>query len=75
VLAKVTDAHANPLPEQTLRLSTSTGTLSDTVATSDDLGRVRLKWTPPTKPAPKGAARVIRATVVDTKVAGQIKLP
>lgn len=75
VLAKVTDAHANPLPEQTLRLSTSTGTLSDTVATSDDLGRVRVKWTPPTKPAPKGAARVIRATVVDTKVAGQIKLP
>ena len=83
LLAKVADAHGNAVPEQTLRLTATSGTLSDTLVTSDSLGRVRVKWTPApkpatkpaTKPAPKGASRLIRATVVDTKVAGQIKLP
>lgn len=75
VIAKVADAHGNGVPEQPLRLSTAVGTLSDTLATTDSLGRARVKWSPATKPAPKGAARVVRATLVDSKLAGQIKLP
>lgn len=79
LIAKVADVHGNGVPEQTLRLSAALGALSDTLATTDSLGRVRVKWTPDTKPAPKpapkGASRLIRATLVDSKLAGQIKLP
>lgn len=75
VIAKVTDAHGNPVPEQTLRFSSTFGSLSAAESVADSLGRARVTWSPPAKPAVKGAARVVRAALPDSKLAGQIKLP
>lgn len=75
VTAKVSDTHGNAVPEQMLRFTASAGTLSDSVGTADSLGRAQVMWTPPSKPSPRGTSRIVRATLVDSKLAGQAKLP
>ncbi|MCC7002635.1 MAG: Ig-like domain-containing protein [Gemmatimonadaceae bacterium] len=75
VIAKVTDAHGNPVADQTLRFASTIGSLSATEGVADSLGRARVTWSPPTTPAAKSAARVIRAALADSKIATQIKLP
>ena len=45
VVLRVTDKLGNPVPGTRVSLSTATGMLADSVATTDSLGSVSIKWT------------------------------
>ena len=45
IVLRVTDKLGNPVPGTRVSLSTTTGALADTVATTDSSGNVAIKWT------------------------------
>jgi hypothetical protein len=66
LVALVTDAFGNPVPDARVSFSTRSGTVSPGRAVSDARGRVRLTWTPATTTG----ARSVTGAVTGTDVRG-----
>jgi hypothetical protein len=71
LVALVTDAYGNPVPEVRLTFSTHTGSVSPSRAVSDAKGRVKVTWTLGTKPGDQS----LTGTVSGTDVKGSFVVP
>jgi len=71
LVALVTDAYGNPVPEVHLTFSTRSGRVSPSRAVSDTKGRVKVSWTLGTKPGDQ----TLLGSVAGTDVRGSFVLP
>ena len=71
LIALVTDAYGNPVPEVRLTFSTRSGSVTPSRAVSDAKGRVRVSWTLGTKPGDQS----LLGSVSGSDVKGSFVLP
>jgi hypothetical protein len=71
LVALVTDAFGNPVPDARLSFSTHSGSVSPSRAVSDTKGRVRISWTLGTKPGDQS----LTGSVQGTDVRGSFVVP
>jgi hypothetical protein len=64
LVAVVTDAYGNPVPDATLSFTTKSGSVAPVRAVSDAAGRVKLAWTPGTKAGEQSLVGSVRGTDV-----------
>jgi hypothetical protein len=64
LVAVVTDAYGNPVPDATLSFTTKSGTVAPVRAVSDAAGRVKLAWTLGTKEGEQALVGSVRGTDV-----------
>jgi len=71
LLALVTDAFGNPVPDERLTFATHSGSVSPSRAVSDAKGRVKISWTLGTKPGDQS----LTGSVQGTDVRGSFVVP
>jgi hypothetical protein len=71
LLALVTDAFGNPVPDARLTFATHSGSVSPSRAVSDAKGRVKISWTLGTKPGDQS----LTGSVQGTDVRGSFVVP
>jgi Bacterial Ig-like domain (group 1) len=64
LVALVTDAFGNPVPDARLSFSTRSGSVAPSRAVSDAKGRVKVSWTLGTKPGDQSLTGIVQGTDV-----------
>ncbi|HZI40064.1 MAG TPA: Ig-like domain-containing protein [Gemmatimonadaceae bacterium] len=64
LIALVTDAYGNPVPDARLSFSTRSGSVTPARAVSDTKGRVKISWTLGTKPGDQSLSGAVQGTDV-----------